>query len=438
MKIKLSQHLLCGYAIIVSNLLATSLYASEPHEAKDHNIYEESIYENNQILTLKEATNLAIDFSPALKSSKAGVDAARGSEKQAGYWANPELEIEAENIAGNGQYSGSNSAEYTYSLSQPIDISGQRSARKKAALHTRKAANSTVDINKISIIRDVHTAYAKTLSAAEMLKLAKEQKEISQQVLRIVSKRVNASREPEIQNVKATVAYENSVIELDQRRQELRFSQQYLSKLIGEEISNSSLDHSHFFEIKAPDSFESYKKLLNKSPILKRSDYLINAKRSSFDLEIAKKFSSPKIKFGVRQFRGNDQQAFVAGLSIPLPIFGFNGGNISRAGAELSQARNDQLQTQISLEQNLIEEWKNWQISYSTATKLRDIILPEAQKSFELAQKGYKNGNFPYLEVLDAQRTLFETKSKYYLFLKQYHIAQANIELLTTPFNNNY
>lgn len=437
MKIKLSQYLLCGYAILVSNAFTTSLYANEPHDSKDH-VYEESIYKNDQILTLKEATDLALEFSPALRSSKDGVRAARGSEKQAGYWASPELEIEAENIAGSGQYSGSNSAEYTYSLSQAIDISGKIPARKKVALENRKAAGSAVTINKLKVIRDLHVAYAQTLSEAEMLKLAKEQKEIAKQVLKIVSKRVNAAREPEIQGVKATLAYEKSIIASDQRRQQLRFSKQNLSKLIGVEISNSSLDHSHFFDLNAPESLESYKNLLDKSPILQRSDYLINAKKSSFDLEIAKKVSSPKLKFGVREFRGSNQQAFVAGISIPLPIFGFNSGNISRAGAELSQARNDQLQTKISLEQSLIEEWKNWQVSYSTAKKLRDVILPAAQKAFKLSQEGYKNGKFPYLGVLDAQRTLFETKSKYYLLLRKYHIAKANIDLLTTPINNNY
>lgn len=437
MKITISQHLLCGYAIIISNLLAAPLYASEPHGSKDH-IYEESLYKNDQILTLKKATNLAIEFSPALKSSRDGVMAAIGSEKQAGYWANPELEIEAENIAGSGQYSGANSAEYTYSLSQPIDISGKRSARKKAAAQARKAAGSNASVNELNVIRDVHAAYASTLSAAEMLKLATEQKEIAKQVLKIVSKRVNAAREPEIQGVKATVAYENSIIATDQRRQQLRFNKQNLSKLIGQETSDLSLDHSHFFDLKAPKSLEYYQDLLSKSPILQRSDYLINEKRFSFDFERAKRVSSPKVKFGVRQFRGSNQQAFVAGLSIPLPIFGSNGGNVSRARAELSQARNDQLQTKISLEQSLIEEWKDWKISYSTAQKIRDTILPAAEKAFELSQKGYKNGKFPYLDVLDAQRTLFESKSKYYLLLKKYHIAQANIDLLTNSINNNY
>jgi len=37
---------------------------------------------------------------------------------------------------------------------------------------------------------------------------------------------------------------------------------------------------------------------------------------------------------------------------------------------------------------------------------------------------------------LDAQRTLFDARAKYHTALKQYHVARANIELITTPINN--
>ena len=94
------------------------------------------------------------------------------------------------------------------------------------------------------------------------------------------------------------------------------------------------------------------------------------------------------------------------------------------------------MQAKLSLEQSLIEEWRNWQISYQTADKLRNKILPTAQKAFRVAKSGYEKGKFPYLEVLDAQRTLFDARARYHTALKQYHIARANIELITTPINN--
>ncbi len=437
MKIKLLKYLLCGYFTIIGNSLA---YAKEPHKSKDHK-YSDSVYKNENVITLKGATDLAIQFSPDLKSYKAGVGAARGSEKQAGYWKNPELEIEVEDIGGTGQYSGSNSAQYTYSLSKSLDISGRRFARKGAAGEARKAATNAQMVSRLNIIRNVHIAYAQVLSEAESVKLAKDQQNLAKQILKSVSRRVSAARESEIRRTKATIAYETSMIEASQKSQQLRSAKQKLAKLIGKETLDISLDHSHFFDLRAPRNINSYKEALNNSPILKQSYHLRNEKKFSFKLEKAKKISNPTVKVGMREINGinngvnYNEQAFVAGVSVALPIFNWNYGNTTRAREELSQARYNELQTKLSLEQNLIEAWKNWQVSYSTAKRLKKSIIPSAKKALRLARSGYKKGRLPYLEVLDAQRTLFEARSRYYEALKQYHTARANIEFIA-PSNS--
>ncbi len=425
----------CICTIFISLFFVAKSYAYEPHKPKDHK-YEESIYQNNKVITLEEAINLALKFSPAVKSSKAGVTAARGLERQAGYWSNPELEIEAENISGTGPYSGSDSAEYTYSLSKSLDISGKRSARKNAATQAKKAADSNFTTAKFKIMRNIHVAYASVLAEAEALKLAKEQELLAKQILRTVSKRVNAARESEIQKIKATVAYESAVIATSQEKQQFNSAKQNLAKLLGKDSLDVSLDHSHFFALVSPDPITTYQTKLSDSPILKRFYYLSKEKEFAFDLEKSQKILDPTVKIGIREFRDSDEQALVAGLSIPFPIFNWNQGNVSHAKAKLSQARSEELKAKLSLEQSLIEEWRNWQISYQTADKLRNKILPTAKKAFRVAKSGYEKGKFPYLEVLDAQRTLFDARAKYHTALKQYHIARANIELITTPTNN--
>jgi cobalt-zinc-cadmium efflux system outer membrane protein len=427
--------LLCICTIFINFLSWSESYAYEPHTPRDHK-YEESIYQNSKVITLEEAITLGMEFSPEVKSSKAGIAAARGLEKQAGYWKNPNFEIEAENIAGTGPYTGSNSAEYTYSLSKSIDISGKRSARKNAASQAKKAADSNFTASKLNIVRNIHVAYASVLAEAEALKLAKEQEILAKQILRTVSKRVNAARESEIQKIKATVAHESAIIATNQEKQQFNSAKQNLAKLLGKETLDVSLDHSHFFDLVAPEPIATYQEKLSNSPILKRFYYLSKEKKFAFDLERANTVSDPTVKIGIREFKGADEQALVAGLSIPLPIFNWNSGNTYSARAELDQARNNELGAKLSLEQNLIEEWKNWQISYQTADRLRNTILPTAQKAFKVAKSGYEKGKFPYLEVLDAQRTLFDARAKYHIALKQYHVARANIELITTPISN--
>ena len=53
---------------------------------------------------------------------------------------------------------------------------------------------------------------------------------------------------------------------------------------------------------------------------------------------------------------------------------------------------------------------KNYYQSYEEVPCLQDGILPAAQSAFEAAQEGYRQSKFPYINVLDSQRSLFELK----------------------------
>jgi outer membrane protein, heavy metal efflux system len=416
--------------VICISQVAPSL-AEEPHSAKEHAIYKDA-----PVIKLKEAIAMAIEKSPRLRSSQAGFEAAKGAEKQAGYWPNPKLEFEAGNISGDGQYRGTDLAEYTYSLSQKVEIGGKRLSRKNVAKAIRQAANVALDAERLNLVRDVNIAYANVLAESEALELATRQEKLDKEVLYAVSKRVKAAREPEIQKSKAEVAYETSVISREQKERQLKVSENKFAQLLGESSLNVSLDHSHFFELEGPAPIEEYKEKLGDAPDTLLASHLAQEKESMLSLEKANAIPDPSFNAGVRNFRENGSQAFVFGVSFPLPLLNLNQGNIAKAKAELSQVRSNGRQAQLMLEQNLIENWQYWQISYLEATRLRNRILPAAENSFNLAWEGYEKGKFPYLEVLDAQRTLFKAREQYYESLKNYHSSRANVERLTAITHN--
>ena len=57
-------------------------------------------------------------------------------------------------------------------------------------------------------------------------------------------------------------------------------------------------------------------------------------------------------------------------------------------------------------------------------------MLPEAVLAHEGVQRGYQRGLFRYVDVLDAQRTLFELKGRELRALGDYHRAVAAVERL--------
>ncbi len=421
--------------LVCSTMLSSAAWAAEPHSPDAHQ-YEASIYNNGPVVTLEDAIQKAINASPRLQSVQAGFDAAKGAEDQAGYWQNPSIGFEAENVAGSGAFSGTDSAEYTLGINQTVEIGGKRGARQNAAKAFRESANVNVLAERLNLERDVHIAYEEVLAEGEAVKLAYEMEKLAKSVLGSVSKRVNAAAEPEIQRSKAEVAYSTAIIAREQEERQLEVAKQKLVRLWGESDFNISLDHGHFFELESPTPLEGYREKLTSIPDMQRLAFAKTEKESLLKLEQAASIPDPTFSLGVRDFQDSGDQAFVFGVSLPIPVLNRNQGNIAKARAELSQAESDARLMELSLEQQLIENWQEWNTAYSEANRLQEKLLPAADKAFRLARSGYNKGKFPYLEVLDAQRTLFDARSQYHGALKRYHTARANVERLTTNIKN--
>lgn len=426
---------LCVGGLLSATSLSGAAWAAEPHSSDAHK-YSESIYNNGPTLTLSEAIEKALNASPRLKSASAGLDAAKGVEDQAGYWPNPEIEFEVENVAGSGSYRGTSSAEYTLGINQKVEIGGKRTARRNAAIALREGANINFLAERLNLERDVHIAYEGVLAEAEAVKLAIEQEKLAKDVLASVSKRVNAAAEPEIQRSKADVAYATATIAREQEERQLRVAKEKLARLWGESSFDVSLDHSHFFELEAPAPMPSYLAKLKNVPDMQRLAFLKTEKEALLELERAAAIPDPNFSLGVRDFRDSGDQAFILGVSLAIPVLNQNQGNVAIARAELSQTESDAQQAELDLEQQLIENWQDWNSAYSEAERLDEKLLPSAEKAFRLARSGYSKGKFPYLEVLDAQRTLFDARSQYHGALKRYHTARANVERLTTSIGD--
>lgn len=425
--------LLCAFCVAVALLAGVfpqPLRADEPHLLEVHK-HEKCIYSSGSMLTLSDAIQNALDNSPRIKSAAAVAEAAKGTENQAGHRPNPEIAFEMENVAGSGSFGGTDSAEFTYSLTQTVEIGGKRAARINAAKAARGAAAKALAAERLNLERDVRIAYLNILAEDEAVSLAVRQEQLARHVLDTVSEQVRAAAKPEIQLSKAEVAYVTSVIARERKEHELEIAKKRLAKLLGVSALNSSLDRADFFEFKAPDSIEGYRANLARIPDMRRFSYMKTEKESLLDLERALAIPDPDFSLGVRDFRESGDQSFVFSVSFPIPIFNQNKGNVARARAEVVQVASAARQAELILELQLMQNWTQWNTSYSEAQRLKTELLPSAKKAFELARAGYTKGRFSYYEMLDAQRTLFDAMSQYYDLLKLHHTARANVKRLT-------
>lgn len=422
---------LCATTVLSVMGGALPSIAKEP-KAKTQT-YEEPA-QNLETITLSNSIDKALQASPRLQSAKAGLGAALGVKQQAGYLPNPEVSVEAENIAGQNQYEGFDSAEVTYGVSQQIEIGGKRSARKNIASKGYTLAELELESARLNLIRNVMVAYADSVSAQEQVKLARDQKKLAAEVLENVKQRVDAAADPLYQKSKADVAYSTSLIALDKAEREYNVAKSKLSALWGEGSTSFSLNSVDFFEISAPDEIEVINESLKSNPDYLRGDAEFERSKAELNLEKANAIPDPKINVGVRDFRDGGDQAFVVGVSLPIPVLNRNQGNIAKVQHEIARTSANRQAERIDLATSLNSNWQELQNAYKQAKSLKSSIIPSAEKAFTLARQGYRAGKFPYLEVLDAQRTLSETREQYITTLKQYHTNRAEVERLTAKY----
>ncbi len=384
------------------------------------------------LFTVTEAVEEALAKSPRVASADAAVNAAKGGRTQAGTMPNPGFGIEGENIGGSGAYKGFDSAEVTYGLSQQIELGGKRSARKDVADKRLSLAVFDAAITRLDVERDVKQAFATAIAAQESRRLAENALDISQQELKSVSHRVAEAASPLIQKSKAEVTLATAKFNVEQARQEQTVARNQLATLLGRPTIPETLDASSFFKVNEPVAASD--EAIERTPDMLRLRLEEDRASALLDIEKAASMPDPVVSLGMRQLRATDDRAFVLGVSIPIPVMNSNRGNIDQARAEVVRTASDQQNARLILLQRYAAAKSSLHTAYIKATSYSSSVLPAAEEAFKLSRQGYGAGKFQYLEVLDAQRTLFDARAQYMGALRDYHLRTADLERLSTPF----
>lgn len=120
----------------------------------------------------------------------------------------------------------------------------------------------------------------------------------------------------------------------------------------------------------------------------------------------------------------------VIGVSVTLPLFDNNSGNIQEAIKRQLQAEEVARTTRLRLTTEAATARQRVATAIAESTTLRDELIPRAQSAFEAASKGFELGKFSYLEALDAQRTLLQARMQYLRALADAQQASAELRRL--------
>lgn len=389
-----------------------------------------AIDEPTGALTLRQALALALARSPELAVFSWDVRIGEARVLQAGLRPNPEAGVEVENVLGTGDFRGAREAETTLQLSQLIELGGKRAARVNTATLSRDLAGWNYETARLDVFTRTAEAFVEVLSLQQRLALAEETVRLAEQALDAVSRRVEAARTFAVEKTKAEVALASVRIERDQTQRALDAARQRLTSNWGNTQPRFEQVQGDLEQLAAIPELEQLQERLRQNPQLARWATEILQREAALKLEKSRRVPDVTVGGGYRRLSGPDDNAFVAAVSIPLPLFNRNQGNIREAEYRLAQAQDEQRAAELQVTTALGQAWQRLAAAQAEVAAIKENVLPGAQQAFETMSQYYTEGRLSYLEVLDTQRTLFAARSQYYRALSDFHQAVLGIERL--------
>jgi cobalt-zinc-cadmium efflux system outer membrane protein len=443
--------LLAGWFVLafgcVSSTIADSTFAGVPVDGRTSVPAGPRTTEKKD-LTLQDAVRLALRYNPELAAFHKEIRALEGATVQAGLLRNPELAVNVENAGNMGGVPRSNTAagatlketveqqDLIIRLNQLIELGGKRAARVNAALLGQEVAGKEFEARRLELIARVANVFTEVLAGQEQLRLAEESQQLAQRVVDTVARRVQAGKVPPIEETKVGVAFSATRIALGQAQRELSAARQRLALLWGE----SSPDFGQVLgdlesSITLPNLATLSERALS-SPMADRARKGIEHRKALLEVEQTRRVPNITVGGGMIKHWESGGTTATVGISMPLQLFDRNQGNLLEAHQRVDKALDEQAATDLQLKTELVQAYEALAAAQNEIAILRGEILPAAKSAFEVTNKGYELGKFSFLEVLDAQRTLFQNQIMYVRAVANHRRLVNELERLTAaPIN---
>lgn len=372
-------------------------------------------------LSVSTALRMALAANPDLSAARHELQAVEASVLQASALPNPVLEASVEDRRRETR-------ETTLLLSQPIELGGKRGARMQAAERAKDAATADLQAKQAEVRATVIAAFFDVLAAQERLRLAEESAQLARRGTDAASRRVIAGKVSPVEETKARVAEASVRLELSQAKLDLVSARKRLAATWGNPAPQFELADGQLNALPQLPDLRNLSSRLTGAPALLRARSELEQRQALARLESSKRIPDLAVSLGVKRSEELGRNQAIVGISLPLPLFDTNRGNVLEAARRADKARDELAATELRLDGEVAQAYERLNIARQEAEALQKEIVPGAQSAYVAATTGFEYGKFGFLDVLDAQRTLLQAQSQYLRALSEAHRAAAEID----------
>jgi outer membrane protein, heavy metal efflux system len=375
--------------------------------------------------TLEDVLKSALAQHPLVEAAQARVTAAQGGRMAAATFPNPvgTLWVENATFPGQGAIPGVNRETSTY-FTLPLEPLFQRRPQVRSADEQVKAAGADLIGERREVALDTAHAFYRVALAQVALDAAEENRVALETLVSYNRTRVSAGATAELELLRVEVELDRATTNVALARIDLKRSWAELRPFLGTTsapVSSRETGPAALPRVRAADA--------PAVPVsMALSDLLARARDQRPEIVAARARVAAAgadtayqrtllvrhlgATFGFKQHRGDS--TMIAALSVPVPLFDRNRGEIQRAANEAIA-----VQKELSWAERRVEA--DVQGAYDAAQQLgaqagvrQRSTVDRAAEAHRITLAAYQEGATSLLQVLDAARTLADARLTYY------------------------
>jgi cobalt-zinc-cadmium efflux system outer membrane protein len=364
-------------------------------------------------LTLNEAWTLAEQNSVSLKSARAAVVAAEGhAEDTRGLlWNNPELNAEGvRRQLPPSDIGTTTNREWGAGITQALEIGGQHGHRREAARQELIAAQMLAQEAERDVRADVERRFVQVLALQARIGIERDSLTLIERTSSFARRRVAAGEDSRLDGNVALIEAGRARNQLAALTDQLLQARVDLGELLQWPSATLPDVVGDLESIATVPALDQLLVGASERSQLRAFQAKEVAARSKLDLELAARIPDITVGLGVGREGPQDFRENIAlfSVSVPLPLFKRNSGNVAQAQADLARAQAERQAIERGQGANVRALWHRYQSLRNRVQTLREAVLPALEENQRLSQQSLREGEIGVPQQVLVNRQLLD------------------------------
>jgi cobalt-zinc-cadmium efflux system outer membrane protein len=386
-------------------------------------------------LLLSQAVEEALKNNPEIHAFKSKLQSVRARAGQSTYLEDPEVNLEAWAVPLNQPTRIRSANPIVLGVRQKVPFFGKRGLKGEIAQSEVRMAEEELRAKEIEVIAKVKNAYAEYFMASKNVEISQGHLELIRQMSLSAENLYKVGKAPQQDIIKALLEQTDLLNKLNSAERDLGTVKARLNTLLGRHPATTlALAEEPKLVSMFVKAEELERRALEWKPELRASEQ--DVRKADKAIELARRNQKyPDFMLGIQYWVAPDQRPkhmYTPMVSLTIPFSPWTKGKhdyeVEEALAEHQAAKSQHDAMKNAALFEVRELFLKARAAEKSLTFYKDGLLPQAEQSFGAAVSGYQTGQVNFMTLLEAQRTIRDTRLGYYRALVEYEQSVVDLE----------